>query len=310
MLAKLIGGRSIAGIGAAVIGAVLAIAFLADWDLGATTRTDHWLLGQLFWNPIIERILSLVTLIATAFVVRYQVNESSVSVRMGAHQLVLVSLLGCTAVGLFSYLQLVAACCTGLAFLMMIATPPQGKQRDPIFHLGIIHGVGILLDPSLAWLTIMLGMVMIRVGRFAWRNWIALLLGVLFPIVVLYTVALIFNFHTGLGESAIEQFQSTPPLSLAWKALAFPALVLLGSMIGMMANFPPLTVTGKVVLQSFGLWLLGAFLALMIGLVDQSVILINMAIPASVFIARWMEHVNRKWLVDLVYVGLVVSLLV
>lgn len=310
MLAKLIGGRSIAGIIAAVIGAVLAIVFLADWNLGATDRTEHWLLGQLLWNPIIERILSLITLIATAFVVRYQVNESSISERKGAHQLLLVALLACTAVGLFSYLQLVAACCNGLAFLMMIDTPPQGKKRDPIFHLGIIHGVAILLDPSLFWLTIMLVLVMVRVGRHAWRNWIALSLGVLFPIVVLYTLALIFNFHTGLAESALDQFRSIAPLSLAWKALAFPAIVLLASMVGLMANFPPLTVTEKVAIQSFGLWLLGATLALAFGLVDQSVILINMTIPASVFIARWMEYVNRKWLVDLAYLGLVVSLLV
>ena len=309
MLSKLIGGRSVIGIIGAVSVAILILIFLLKWELSGQDRSNHWLLGQLAFSPISSKIASLMALISTAFVVRFQINRGALSQSKGSHHLVLIPLFACLAGDIRSFVQIAAACISGISILMMVSIPAQEKRRDPVFHSGIVFGTGVLLVPSLVWISIVLLVVMLRIGKIAWRNWIALLLGILFPFVMLTTLGLVIDFQLGSASAFIGAISdSNEPLKLTrW---IVPAVMVLAAMIGLFATYPPLTVREKVTLQCFGIWLLLNMILVMLGSVQTGTAMVIAAIPIAIICSRWLEYLNRKWMVDLAYLSLLVSLLV
>jgi hypothetical protein len=306
MLSKLIGGRSIAGV---IVASGVGIALFVIFYNSAPPLQTHWLIGNLTLNPALSVSLSIITILLTAFLTRFQINRGTLSQAKGAHQLLLIPILACLTAQGSNYLQVSAACILAVSFIMMISLPPQGKRKDPVFHTGIVFGTSVVLVPSLIWALPVLLFVMMRVGPLAWRNWAALFLGAAFPIVVLFTSALIFDFHTDIWSEMTFQLPAKGA-SLDWPNLLLPTILVVGSALGFMAVYPPLVVHDKAMLQSFAIWILGGALLASVGLVNPNTAITAVAIPASVFVARWMEFVKRKWLVDLVYVALVVALII
>lgn len=309
MLSKLIAGRSVVGIIGAVLAAILILIFMLNWDLYGQDLSNHWLLGQLSFSPVSSKIASIIAIISTAFVVRFQINRGALSQSKGSHHLVLIPLFACLAGDVQSFVQIAAACISGISILMMVSIPAQENRRDPVFHSGIVFGTGVLLAPSLIWLSIILLVVMLRIGKIAWRNWIALMLGIFFPFVILTTIGLVFNFPEGLVAAFVSalNISNARPELMGW---IIPALMILAGMIGLFASYPPLTVRDKTTLQCYGIWLLGSTVLVIIGCVHTATAMVCVAIPAAVICSRWFEFLNRKWIVDLAYVALVVALLI